>query len=149
MKQGVGLAVGIMVGTLIAGGGGYWLGSKGATSHDAGGAVVPAGAATPAGAPDKKERKLLYYRNPMGLPDTSPTPKKDPMGMDYVAVFEGEEDGGSSSEPASANQVKISTEKVQKLGVKTEAAQLRTLDKIVRASGRIEPDERRLYAISR
>ena len=31
------------------------------------------------------ERKLLYYRNPMGLADTSPVPKKDPMGMDYIA----------------------------------------------------------------
>src|SRR5258705_6519969 len=26
--------------------------------------------------------RILYYRNPMGLPDTSPTPKKDSMGMD-------------------------------------------------------------------
>ena len=25
-------------------------------------------------------RHVLYYRNPMGLPDTSPTPKKDSMG---------------------------------------------------------------------
>jgi Cu(I)/Ag(I) efflux system membrane fusion protein len=92
----------------------------------------------------KKQRKLLYYRNPMGLPDTSPTPKKDPMGMDYVPVYEGEDEG----EPASANQIKISTDKVQKLGVRVEAARLRALDRVVRASGRIEPDERRLYAIS-
>ena len=27
----------------------------------------------------------------MGLPDTSPVPKKDPMGMDYIPVYEGEE----------------------------------------------------------
>ncbi|KAG5720153.1 hypothetical protein E4T56_gene2195, partial [Termitomyces sp. T112] len=41
-------------------------------------------------------RKILYYRNPMGLPDTSPVTKKDPMGMDYVAVYEGDEpDDGS------------------------------------------------------
>src|SRR5690348_8282929 len=38
-------------------------------------------------APNQKQqadssRKILYYRNPMGLPDTSPVPKKDPMGMD-------------------------------------------------------------------
>jgi len=78
------------------------------------------------------------------LPDTSPVPKKDPMGMDYIAVYEGEQD----EEPASANQIKISTEKVQKLGVRTEVAQLRVLDKVVRAAGRIEPDERRIYAIS-
>jgi len=29
--------------------------------------------------------RIRYYRNPMGLPDTSPTPKKDSMGMDYLA----------------------------------------------------------------
>src|SRR5581483_5252179 len=38
----------------------------------------------------KGTRKILYYRNPMGLPDTSPVPKKDPMGMDYIPVYEGE-----------------------------------------------------------
>ena len=35
-------------------------------------------AETPAVTPEKApKKKLLYYRNPMGLPDTSPTPKKD------------------------------------------------------------------------
>src|SRR5471032_2200399 len=64
---------------------------------------------------DKPKSKILFYRNPMGLPDTSPVPKKDPMGMDYVAVNEDEE-------PASATPlVKLSMDKVQKLGVKTEA----------------------------
>ncbi len=32
--------------------------------------------------------KILYYRNPMGLADTSPVPKKDSMGMDYIPVYE-------------------------------------------------------------
>ena len=36
----------------------------------------------------KKEAKILYYRNPMGLPDTSTVPKKDSMGMDYLPVYE-------------------------------------------------------------
>ncbi|MFA7267707.1 MAG: efflux RND transporter periplasmic adaptor subunit [Sterolibacterium sp.] len=143
MKQGTGIVVAIAVAALAAGGG-YWIGTRGSGEHSAATAAQPTAAAS-AGA--KKERKLLYYRNPMGLPDTSPTPKKDPMGMDYIAVFEGEEDGEESA-PASANQIKISTEKVQKLGVRTEAASLRTLDKIVRAAGRIEPDERRLYTIA-
>ena len=35
----------------------------------------------------KVERRILYYRNPMGQPDTSPTPKKDEMGMDYIPVY--------------------------------------------------------------
>ena len=48
----------------------------------------------PAAAAKPGERKVLYYRNPMGLPDTSPVPKKDPMGMDYIAVYEGEDQGG-------------------------------------------------------
>ena len=149
MKTGAGLTVGIIVGAVIAGGGGYWLGNKGNASNGTSGTAVTAGTVTAVGAGTaKKERKLLFYRNPMGLPDTSPTPKKDPMGMDYVAVYEGEEDSGNSGDPASANQIKISTEKVQKLGVRSEAAQLRSLDKTVRAAGRIEPDERRTYAIS-
>lgn len=90
---------------------------------------------------DKKgARKLLYYRNPMGLPDTSSTPKKDPMGMDYIPVYAGEEESDSG--------LKISAEKVQKLGVKTAPATLKTLDKTVRASGRIEVDERNTYTVT-
>ena len=122
----------------LAAGGGYWAGQKNSSLPHAEG---PASMTADAG---KKERKVLFYRNPMGLPDTSPTPKKDPMGMDYIPVYEGEQD----DEPASANQIKISTEKIQKLGVRTEAATLRNLDKVIRAAGRIEPDERRTYAIS-
>ena len=45
---------------------------------------------------------------PWALPDTSPTPKKDSMGMDYIPVYEGDDsdDGsvklspGKSSAPA-------------------------------------------------
>ena len=39
----------------------------------------------------KSERKIKYYRNPMGLPDTSRVPKKDPMGMAYIPVYEGDD----------------------------------------------------------
>ena len=141
MNKNTGMVVGVLV-AVIAAGGGYWLGHKGAASgpQETAAATVGVGGTGTAGA----QRKLLYYRNPMGLPDTSPTPKKDPMGMDYIAVYA----GGTDEEAAPANQVRISTEKVQKLGVRTEAAQLRALDKAVRASGRIEPDERRVYAIT-
>jgi Cu(I)/Ag(I) efflux system membrane fusion protein len=145
MKQASAFAIGAIVVALLAAGGGYWVGQRGVAAHTEGAATIATGAATAASAPAKKEKKLLYYRNPMGLPDTSPVPKKDPMGMDYIAVFDGEDEGGA---PAAANQIKISTDKVQKLGVRTEAAQMRTLERIVRAAGRIEPDERRLFAIT-
>ncbi|MDD2918570.1 efflux RND transporter periplasmic adaptor subunit [Rhodoferax sp.] len=144
MKTGTGWMIGAVL-VALAGSGGYYAGTRGHGVSAPGSSGVPA--AAPSGTGDaaaKPGKKLLYYRNPMGLPDTSPTPKKDPMGMDYIPVYA----GGADEEDAPANQVKISTDKVQKLGVRTEAAQLRSLDKLVRASGRIEPDERRVYAIS-
>jgi Cu(I)/Ag(I) efflux system membrane fusion protein len=88
----------------------------------------------------KGERKVLYYRNPMGLPDTSPVPKKDAMGMDYVPVYEGEEPAGAS--------VAVSPERVQLLGVKTERVQLRKLTRIVRAAATVQPAERSLHLIA-
>lgn len=91
----------------------------------------------------KKSRKILYYRNPMGLPDTSAVPKQDSMGMDYIAVYEGDDEGSENG-----TIVKISVDKVQMLGVKTEKAGLRQLNRNVRAVGRIEPDERRVYTIA-
>ena len=90
----------------------------------------------------KAERKLLYYRNPMGLPDTSPVPKKDAMGMDYVPVYEGEAETGKQL------RINLSIDKVQKLGVKSEAAALRELDRTLRVTGRIEINERRTYTIA-
>jgi len=121
----------VVVAAMVAAlGVGYWWGQSGKAAHES-----SVGVAKP---------KLLYYRNPMGLPDTSPSPKKDPMGMDYIAVYEGE----STDQPTASNQVKISTDKVQKLGVRTEAAQLRSLDRSIRAAGRVEPDERRIAMIS-
>jgi RND family efflux transporter MFP subunit len=116
----------------IAAGAGYWWGMQ--TTGDK----------TQERAPTQQEpeRKVLYYRNPMGLPDTSPIPKKDPMGMDYVPVYE--EDEAQHTD----NAIKISVEKVQKLGVKTERAAVRLLDKTIRTVGRVEANERHIYSIS-
>jgi len=85
-------------------------------------------------------RRILYYRNPMGLPDVSKTPKRDSMGMDYIAVYEGEDGDGST--------VKISPGKVQRIGVRSEPAALRVIAEPVRAPGTIQLDERRIAVIS-
>jgi RND family efflux transporter MFP subunit len=92
----------------------------------------------------KKEAKILYYRNPMGLPDTSDVPKLDSMGMDYIAVYE------DDVEPAAEGitTIKISTDKVQKLGVKTTQAALRQLSRTVRTVGQVAADERKTYTIA-
>ncbi|MGB8399436.1 efflux RND transporter periplasmic adaptor subunit [Bradyrhizobium sp.] len=87
-----------------------------------------------------KARKLKYYRNPMGLPDTSPVPKKDSMGMDYIAVYDDEE--------AEDGSVKISPGKLQKTGVRSEPVERRVLNVPVRAPGTIELDERRVSIVS-
>jgi Cu(I)/Ag(I) efflux system membrane fusion protein len=91
-------------------------------------------------APDGK-RKILYYRNPMGLSDVSPIPKKDSMGMDYIAVYEDEANGPRGS-------VRLSPEKVQRAGVRTQPAELKTVGRIVRAPGTVVADETRLGVVT-
>ncbi|MBS0552623.1 MAG: efflux RND transporter periplasmic adaptor subunit, partial [Proteobacteria bacterium] len=79
----------------LALGAGYWAGSRNAgDAHPAAPATSPAasqaaGSSSASSAPASTAgaRKILFYRNPMGLPDTSPVPKKDSMGMDYIPVY--------------------------------------------------------------
>ena len=127
MKQ---LAIVVVVASLTALAG-YWLGSRGKVSHGD----------TPAAADATGGKKLLYYRNPMGLPDTSPVPKKDPMGMDYLPVYAGED-------ATPDRGVKVSAEKVQKSGVKSVVVARRVIDRAVRAAGRIDVDERRVFTVA-
>jgi Cu(I)/Ag(I) efflux system membrane fusion protein len=96
--------------------------------------------ATPPAAVGATERKIKYYRNPMGLPDTSPTPKKDPMGMDYIPVYEGEDSDDGS--------VRLSPGKIQRTGVKSEPAMRRVIRSTVRAPGTIQLDERRVSVVA-
>jgi len=89
---------------------------------------------------NKPKRRILYYKNPMGHPDTSPVPKKDDMGMDYIPVYEGEEDDGGA--------VKVSAGRMQLLGVRTEVAAMRDLTRTVRASGSVQWHEARQVLIT-
>ena len=87
------------------------------------------------------ERKILYYRTPMGLPDTSPVPKKDSMGMDYIAVYEGDE-------PDDGKTIKISLDRVQRSGVRTEKVDTRVMVQPVRSVGTVAIDESRQTVVS-
>ena len=113
---------------------GHWPTLADALHHDHGETTAMAPAAS-------TERKPIYYRNPMGLADTSPVPKKDQMGMDYIPVYADEEKG-------SAGTVKISLDRVQRSGVRTEKAQMRRLVRPVRAAGVAKPDERTMYSVT-
>jgi len=86
-------------------------------------------------------RRIIYYRNPMGLPDVSPVPKKDSMGMDYIPVYEDETGGPAGS-------VRISPEKVQRAGVRTMKAERRSVSSTIRAPGTVAADETRLGVVT-
>ena len=85
---------------------------------------------------DQGQKRILFYRNPMGLPDTSPVPKKDSMGMDYRPVYEGD-DGDDGI-------VKVAPGKIQRTGVRSEPAQHKPVVSTIRVPGSIQLDERRL-----
>ncbi|CAH1662773.1 MULTISPECIES: efflux RND transporter periplasmic adaptor subunit [Hyphomicrobiales] len=89
---------------------------------------------------DATPRRILYYRNPMGLPDTSPTPKKDSMGMDYIPVYEGEDDGSPV--------VRVPLGKLQRTGVRSELATRRPVGRSMRVPGMVQLDERRISVVA-
>lgn len=85
--------------------------------------------------------KVKFYRDPMGGPDTSPVPKKDSMNMDYIPVCEDE----TGTAPGT---VKISLDKVQRLGVRTAEVGERDLSRTVRAFASLQFDERKQYVVA-
>ena len=128
-----------------------------------------------------KERKLLYYRDPMNPQITSPTQKKSSDGMDFVPVYEeqtgvsGEKkiayykdpmhpwftsdkpgkapDCGMDLVPAYEGEsdtkgIKIDPVTVQNIGVKTEVAEYRKLTKTIRATGKVDYDETKVYSVT-
>ena len=104
------------------------------------GASEPEAAAAPVPQAAPGDRKIKYYRNPMGLADTSSVPKKDSMGMDYIPVYEGED--------SDDGVVRLSPGKIQRTGAKSEPAAMRVIQTSIRAPGTIQLDERRVSVIS-
>ena len=120
------------VAVLIALGAGFGIGRRTTPGHATANAPVTS----------RETRHPLYYRNPMGLPDTSPVPKKDAMGMDYIPVFA--EDGSA----AAPGGVVLSPERVQMLGVRSEVVRRQQLADGIRAGGTIGVDETRQFVIA-
>ncbi len=117
---------------------------EGQTQPVSGSVVFTATERLPDAAPERLPggaRKPVYYRNPMGLADISPQPKKDSMGMDYIPVYAEELSGPSGT-------VRIAPERVQRAGVRTEVVMLRHLVRSIRAVGTIVPDESRVAIVT-
>lgn len=103
-------------------------------------AAVAGATASTTAAPPAGERNVIYYRNPMGLPDTSPVPKKDSMGMDYIPVYDGpeEEDG----------IVTISPGRLQRTGVRSQIVSRQPIGRPLRVPGVVKIDERAVTIVT-
>lgn len=86
-------------------------------------------------------RKIVYYRNPMGLNDTSPVPKKDAMGMAYVPVYADE----IARKPGT---IQLSVEKMQRAGVRLATVTRQPMSRTIRAAAAVAADENRLGVLT-
>ncbi len=91
-------------------------------------------------------RRILFYRSPMNPSETSPVPKKDSMGMDFVPVYADEAEGTAGS-PEGLAPVTIDAAKRQLLGLKTVAVQRAPFETSIRTTGRVASDERRVHHV--
>ncbi len=82
------------------------------------------------------EKVISYYRHPHKPTVTSKVPKKDEMGMDYIAIYE--QDGDDDS------NVFISPRTVQNMGVRTGTAVKGPLWRRIQTVGYIDFDETKL-----
>jgi len=99
-------------------------------------ALAGCGGSKPGGgaASQAPAKKIVYYRAPMDPSMTSPTPMKDPMGMDYVPVY-------AEENPApEKGAFEVSAYRRQEIGLKLGSARMRPLIKTIRTVGWIAYD---------
>jgi Cu(I)/Ag(I) efflux system membrane fusion protein len=113
-------------------------------------ATPPAGGPKTAQAPGTKgERKIAFYRNPMGNGHTSPVPMKDEMGMDYVPVYQDELDGGAGTKPVDGlAAVDIDPSRQQLIGLRTATAEVGPVGGAWRTTGKVAADESRVHHLN-
>ena len=82
------------------------------------------------------ERKILFYRSPMNPKQTSPVPRKDEMGMDYLPVHEDDLAGGAPVPGMAA--VSIDPSRQQLIGLRTAEVSKGAVGGTWRTAARIE-----------
>lgn len=93
------------------------------------------------------ERKILFYRSPMDPKQTSHTPRKDEMGMDYVPVYSDEIDANQPSVTGLAT-VGIDPQRQQLIGLRTAPVQEGPVGGSWRTVGRVAVDETRVHHVA-
>jgi len=87
--------------------------------------------------------KILFYRSPMNPSQTSPTPRKDEMGMDYLPVYRDEAQGGGPSVEGLAT-VTIDPARQQLIGLQIAPVTRGSVSGSWRTVGRVEVDPTRV-----
>jgi multidrug efflux pump subunit AcrA (membrane-fusion protein) len=90
-------------------------------------------------------KKKIIYRSTMNPKEISDKPGKDSMGMEMVP-FEVEESGVSDA--GGRIRVRISPERQQVIGVKTEVVQFQKIHKVIRTVGRVDYVEPNLIFVN-
>lgn len=91
-------------------------------------------------------RRIAFYRSPMDPSETSPAPRKDSMGMDFVPVYE-DEVSGQSGGPDGLAPITVDATKEQLLGLKTVEVKRQPFSTSIRTVGRVAYDERRVHHV--
>jgi len=91
--------------------------------------------------------KIVFYRSPMDPKQTSPVPRKDEMGMDYVPVYEDELSGGRASVEGLAT-VSIDPARQQLIGLRTAEVKREAIGGSWRTVGRVQVDPTRVRKIN-
>jgi Cu(I)/Ag(I) efflux system membrane fusion protein len=173
-RFGAGTLIVVMVVGLGIGGGAAYLLARGSPAHDHAGAAAEAktrytcpmhptivsdhpgdcpicGMALVkvggAGSAASGERKITFYRSPMDAKQTSPVPRKDEMGMDYLPVYEDEVSGGASSVEGLAT-VQIDPQRQQLIGLRTVEATRGPVGASWKTVGKVSVDETNVHHVN-
>jgi Cu(I)/Ag(I) efflux system membrane fusion protein len=94
------------------------------------------------------DRKVVFYRSPMNPNQTSPVPRKDEMGMDYLPVYGDEVNDTASSSVTGLAAVNINPQRQQSIGLRTVSVTRGTISASLRTTGRIQADPTRVRKIN-
>jgi Cu(I)/Ag(I) efflux system membrane fusion protein len=99
----------------------------------------------PEGEPSKPaQRKVKLYRSPMDPKQTSPTPRKDEMGMDYIPVYEDEAKADSDKQVQGLATVSIDAARQQLIGLRMASVTRGSIAGSWHTVGRVQVDPTRV-----
>lgn len=129
----------ILAGLIVFAFGGYWLGAQSGSADMEHSSEETSGSS--ANNNEQGEREILYWQAPMNPSEIYDEPGKSSMGMDLVPVYA---DGANSSE----GMITINPVVVQNMNVRTAPVQQKDLSTVVRAVGKVEYDEQKLFNVN-